>query len=96
MGAYTGPQTDVFGFFRSARRKGSCSTLSLPMARDGQQSDRDWGPSAVDACGRQRQGICVQNGLDLSGSAGDRRGSPGRSERRISHAAPQAPRHVPW
>jgi hypothetical protein len=84
MGALYGPQIDAFGFFRSARRKGVlCSTLSLPMARDGQQPDRACGPSAVDARGRQSQGVCVQNGLDLSGSAGDRRGSPGRSERRF-------------
>jgi hypothetical protein len=80
---YTGPRAGAFGFFRSARRKGPLQHLSLPMARDGQQPDRACGPSAVDACGRQSQGARVQNGLDLSGSAGDRRGSPGRSERRI-------------
>ena len=98
---YTGPRTDAFGFFRSARRRVLCSTLSLPMTRDGQQSDRDRGLPAVDACRPQGQGVCVQNGLDLSGSTGDRRGSPGRSERRfpltrtVGHARPDI-QHARW
>ena len=54
---YTGPQADAFGFFRSARRKGSSAiALSLPMARDGQQPDRDRGrpqSTPVDAEARE-------------------------------------------
>jgi hypothetical protein len=38
--------------------------------------------------------MAVQNSLDLRGSAGNRRGSPGRSERRLRALAPLADRSL--
>ena len=79
---YTGPRADAFGFFRSPRRKGSSASPCLYRCSRRVQPDRDRGRPQSTPVDAQARGMRTER-PDLSGSAGDRRGSPGRSERQV-------------